>query len=444
MTARIGMAGTEPAALPAFLDGFAGRFEAEPAWLARRRAAAARRFAERGLPTRQDEGWRHTGLAGLSRQRFRPAPALAAVPALPEGGLADAAARLVLLNGRARPELSDIGRLPAGAGLLPLAEALEAEGVADAFDALAGEAGLPLADLSAALADGGWVLRLAPDAVLERPIEIVHLAGGFAEPAAWFPRVLVLAGRGSQATVLERRHGRTGVPYLVVGAAEFVLEEGARLTHVCLQDEATAAFHLQSTVARLGRDARLASFSLLLGAGLSRLDVDVRLAGPGAELGLDGIYALDGRQHADIATAIRHDAPHTASSETFKGVLDGRAHGVFQGLIRVAPQAQKTAGRQLSKTLLLSREAEIDAKPELEILADDVTCNHGAAIGELDPAQLFYLMSRGIPRAEARAMLVEGFLGEALELAPAGDVQELLRRRLGEWLAARHGTEERP
>ena len=428
----------EDAALVPFLTdglGDAARFEAEPAWLTGRRTAAAARFARTGMPSARLESWKRTPLALLTRRAFGPPPAAVAVDAGLPAALAGAAARLVFVNGRHRPELSDVSGLPAGATLLPFGAAAAADdgAMAHEVDRQAGADHMPLADVAAARMDGGWVLRLAAGTALARPVEILHVGRPGSDPAAWFPRVLVLAGEAAEATVLERHVGAGA--YLACGVAEFVLAQGAILKHVRLQDEAADAVHLQHVFAEVGRDARLDAFSLNLGGGFSRAEAVLRLTAPGAEVHWNGAFALRGSQHADQITRIHHDSGRTASSETIKGVLDDRAHGVFQGLIQVPADSQKIQGHQLCKAMLLSRQAQKDTKPELEILADDVVCCHGAATGQLDPAQLFYAVSRGIPESEARAMLVEGFLSEAVRLVPDEALADLLNRRLADWLA---------
>jgi Fe-S cluster assembly protein SufD len=217
------------------------------------------------------------------------------------------------------------------------------------------------------------------------------------------------------------------------------LAEGAALRHVTLQDDGDAAINTGIARVALATQARYDAFTLTLGALLSRADIIVTIAGERAYCGLGGAFLLRGRQEATIATLIDHAAPCSETSEVFKGVVEDRAHGVFQGKIQVRREAQKTNAHQLNKNLLLSPRAAIDSKPELEIYADDVKCSHGATIGDLDETAMFYLRTRGIPEAEARRMLIEAFAADALELVEDAPLQAYLRRHLDNWLANSRG-----
>ncbi len=408
----------------------------EPDWLLDRRGAALKQFAALGFPTRRDEPWRFTNLTPLSRAVFppapRPAPAkhrLLLEPYLMGG----AAHRVVLIDGYVVPELSPVGRLPKGVWLGSTARALvERKDLAETgFDERDATAAQPFAALNGALFGDGFVLALAPGVVLDAPVEIIHVSHAGAQSI--HPRSAVIAGAGSKATVVETFYGSGGAWTNAVLRIE--LGEKASLDHVRVQDEVTDAIHFGLTRARLGQGARYESFTLTTGARLSRQDVQVAISGEGAYCGVNGAYLLRGEQEAATATVIDHAAPGATTREVFKGVLEDRAHGVFLGRIGVRPGADKTDAHQLSRTLLLSPRAAVDTKPELEILADDVKCSHGATVGDLDEASLFYLRSRGIDEAAARRMLIEAFAADAIETAvPVSELRVHLRRRLGAWL----------
>lgn len=407
----------------------------EPDWLLDRRAAALKRFAALGFPTRRDEPWRFTNLTPLARAVFPPAPR--PEPAkhrllLERYLLGGAAHRIVLIDGYVVPELSPIGRLPKGIWLGSTARALvEQRHLAEAgFDERDATAAQPFASLNGAFFGDGFVLALAPGAVLDAPVEVIHV--GRAAGQSLHPRSAVIAGAGAKATLVETFCGGAGWTNSVL---RIELGDKASLDHVRIQDEELDTIHFGVTRARLERGARYESFTLTTGARLSRQDVQVALEGEGARCGINGAYLLRNEQEATTATVIDHAAPGGTTREVFKGVLDDRAHGVFLGRIAVRPGADKTDAHQLNRNLLLSPRAAVDTKPELEILADDVKCSHGATVGDLDEASLFYLQSRGIDEVAARRMLIEAFATDAIETAvPVGELRVHLRRRLGAWL----------
>jgi len=415
---------------------------AEPSWLAAQRYAALDRFGELGFPTRRQEAWRFTNLRALERAPLVPAADAGAASeivldaATLEPWRLDAPShRLVLVDGRFAPGLSAIGPLPEGAWLASTAETLARrpellEGAIEASDT---EGGQPFASLNAAFFVDGFVLVLAPGVTLDRPVELIHLAAG-AVPRSLHLRNLVRLAAGASATVVESFAG-TGTYWTNLVTA-FDLAAGASLTHVKLQDEGSDAFHFALVRAALGEDAVLKSFVLTLGAGLSRHECLARLAGDDANRTLNGAYLLSGGQEATNATLVEHVATGGTTRELFKGVMEDRSHGVFLGTIAVRPDAQRTDARQLNRNLLLSRRATVDTKPELEILADDVKCSHGATVGDLDETALFYLLSRGIAPDAARRMLVEAFIAEAIDEVDAPVLRDYLKRHLARWLAA--------
>lgn len=410
----------------------------EPRWLTGRREAALARFAELGFPTRRQESWRFNDLRVLQRCEFPPSAAggAAAWEKLERRRFAGDAHRLVLVDGRFMPDLSDIGTLPEGVWLGSTAVAL-AERPA-LVEAALGDSDIsgaqPFSSLNAAFFADGFVLSLPRGVTLDRPVEVMHLAGASA-PRSLHLRSVVMLGTGSAATLLETFAGE-GV-YWTNAVTALHLDERAILRHVKVQDEGQEAVHFAAARATLGRAARYASFVLTVGGRLSRHDTLAAVTGEGAQLGLDGAYMLRGEQEATNATFVDHAAPAGSTREVFKGVIEERAHGIFLGKIAVRPEAQKTNAHQINRNLLLSPRAVVDTKPELEIFADDVRCSHGATVGELEEAALFYLRSRGIPMPEARRMLIEAFIADALETVEEAALHAYLRRHVERWLANR-------
>lgn len=403
------------------------------------REQAIRQLNETGLPHRRMEGWRWTDLHPLTKIRF--APAAPHAGPLPWAEQADPFAgvdpyRIVLVNGFVRSDLSRLDGLPKGVEVLSLSDALVRD--SDQYGPLlASVRDGALVALNMALMQDGAIVRIRRNIRVERPIHIVHLCAESDGPAAYYTRNLLIAEPGSEATVLESYAGPDGAAYLADWAADVTVGAGAILRHYRCQDDSAEAFRLETLRAEVERDATYESFLFATGARLSRNEAQVRLAGPGASVVLDGAYLMAGRQVFDTTTVLDHAAPHCNSREVFKGVVDDEGRGVFQGRIQVRKGAQKTDAHQLHKALLLARGAEVDTKPELEIFADDVKCSHGAAIGQLDPDSLFYLRARGIPAEEARALLIGAFVGEALDAISHEDVRDVLRVRVDAWLQAR-------
>ena len=410
-----------------------------PAWLSHLRGAALRHFAQLDFPTRREELWRFTDLRPLQHRTFLPADDAEAVSAALEvPQFSDAAHRIVLRNGRLVRSVSQIGALPEGVWLGSWFDAIRArpELAEAAFDASDTEGAQPFSSLNAALAGDGIVLAVEAGVSLDGPVEIVHI--GRAEGAGHYLHNLVQLGAGSRAEIVETF--ASDAAGWTNAVTRIDLGSGASLRHIKVEDEAPDAIHFALNRAALAKEARLASFTLTLGARLSRQDTLVTLEGEGAELSLDGAYLLRGEQEATTATFVDHAAPGCRTRESFKGVLEDRAHGVFMGKIAVRPGADKTDAHQVNRNLLLSPRAAVDTKPELEILADDVKCSHGATVGDLDEAALFYLRSRGLANDEARRLLIEAFAIDAIEGAvEPGPVREHLRRHLERWVE-RHGS----
>jgi Fe-S cluster assembly protein SufD len=419
-----------------YIDAFRRQARSDgPAWLAAKREAALANFGDKGFPTRRQEAWRFTNLRPLEQAPFLPAEGgMPRAAALGKYRLAGTTHRLVFVNGRLAPALSTIGVLPKGVWLASTAHTLAKR--PDAFTAAIEETDIvgaqPFASLNAAFFADGFVLLLEPGIRLEHPVEIVHW-GDAAAPQSWHQRNLVVLGDGSSARVLESFAG-TG-SYWANLVTSVHLGKGAVLQQAKLQDDAADALHFAVTRAHLAERARYGTFVLTLGARLSRLDIQPTLEGEGASVGVDGAYLLRGQQEATTAIVVDHAAPGGTTRELWKGVVEERAHGVFLGTIAVRPEAQKTDARQTNKNLLLSPRASVDTKPELEILADDVKCAHGATVGELDETALFYLRARGIPADEARRMLIEAFAMDALETVEDATMREYLAAYLRRWLS---------
>lgn len=383
-------------------------------WLARRRADAIARFADLGWPTSRLEGWRHTSLAFVDQQALA-APAFAPHPAFALATLRAAFDEgdhwLVFVDGRFAPVLSVTGMLPAGVKAGALSEALNS--APDAVEAAFGSAddsASPYA-LNLALCSDGAFVHLARGTALEQPLHLVFI--GATGAADTHLRNLIVADANSEATVVEHHVGGGATLGTVVTRVQAA--QDARITHVKLQQQDAQAIHLAQIEAEQARGAYFASHSLSFGARLARNDIRTRFAGEGCETLFNGLYHVDGRRHVDHHTLIEHARPLGTSREYYRGLVDGNARGVFAGRIIVAQDAQRTDAIQRCDNLLLSRLAEADARPELEIYADDVKCAHGATVGQIDEDALFYLRARGIDTDHARQLLTYAFAAEVIE-----------------------------
>ncbi|HEX8963670.1 MAG TPA: Fe-S cluster assembly protein SufD [Rhodocyclaceae bacterium] len=407
-------------------------------WLAELREEAFADFLDKGFPSTRDEDWKYTSVAPIEKARFaipRTVPDVCTDLGCVGTQTLPGAQLLVFVDGRHAPELSRLGRLPAGVTVASVAAMLEREperlrealtmprdGYASGFAALN----------TAFLADGAYI-DLAPGADLEEPLHLLFVT---ATPnTAAHVRNLVVAGAGSRMRIIEHHTAVDETAYFINTATLIRLARGATVEHHKLQEESEQAFHIADVRAELGPECRFSSSSFALGGALSRTGIDVRFDGERSECSLDGLYLTDGRQLADHHTRIDHASPGCRSREFYKGVLDGASRGVFNGRVIVRPGAQRTDAQQTNRNLLLSEQAEADTKPQLEIWADDVKCAHGATVGQLDADQLFYLRARGIDDKAARAMLVYGFAAEMIEriaLLPLRTrLERLLRQRLG-------------
>jgi Fe-S cluster assembly protein SufD len=324
--------------------------------------------------------------------------------------------RAVLVNGRLTPHLSDLEGLPPGVHVMGLGEALQQDPdlLARHLNRLAGQGEQVFTAINTAGLDDGLLVWAAPGLEVERPLEILHLSVGSGEPRVAQPRHLLVLGEGARMTVIERYLSLGEPLYCTNSVLELILEPGADLDHHRIQMESPNAFHLTGLYLSQARGSRYRSLNLGLGAAWSRTDLVVRFSGPHADCELNGLYLAGDKQLADFHLDVEHGLPHCTSRERFKGILYGRGRAVFDGRIHVARGAYKTDAHLSNKNLLLSRSAEVDTKPQLEIFADDVKCSHGTTVGQIDPEALFYLRSRGIPEPDARRMLCLGFAGEII------------------------------
>ncbi len=411
-----------------------------PEWLQENRSRAAQRLQAAKLPERADESWRYTSLEPILQHDFRPAapaPELD-LEALEPLLLSDSrdCQLLVMVDGRFAPELSKL-HPESGLQALGLAQAL-AENNAPGFDrlgSLIGEDAHFFTLMNAAAPAEGIYLRVGAGARLERPIELLHIGrAGDPGPMAQ-PRQLILLGDGAEASIRERFVTLGEGVCFHNGVTEVFLGANAELRHERLQQEGRQALHLHGLHLRQERDSRYRGSSLALGAAWSRLELQVGFAGPGADCQLDGLYLAGDGQLSDVHLDIDHGVPHCSSRERFKGIIDGRGRAVFDGRVLVRTDAQKSDAQLSNHNLMLSEQAEVDTKPQLEIYADDVQCSHGTSVGQLDPEQMFYLQSRGLGAAQARQMLCLGFAVEVIDALADSALREharsLLQRRLG-------------
>jgi len=368
------------------------------------REEARRRFSELGFPTTHDEDWRFTSVAPIARTTFERSGAdLSPASALQAPGL----------------QISKLSEAPVTQYLARYADYQNSAFVA----------------LNTANFEDGLFIHIAKGAVIEEPIEVVIRSSANGHPTVSHPRILIVAEPGSQAAIIETYKGNSGT-YFTNPVTELIAGDNAAIDHYKLQTESDRAFHVSTLAVQLGRDANFRNHSISLGGALVRNDVNAVLS-KGSECTLNGLYLAGGEQHIDNHTSIDHAQPHAASHELYKGILEGRSSAVFNGKILVRKDAQKTDAKQTNKNLVLSEEAVINTKPELQIHADDVRCTHGATIGQLDPEGLFYLQSRGIGLADARNLLIYAFARDIVDRVKVASLRDRLEKLLLEKL---HGS----
>lgn len=410
--------------------------------IAEARSVAFEAYERAGLPHRRLEDWKYTDLRALMREvlPLAPAPDAAALKqaaAAVNAQAIEGARRLVLVDGAFVPALSDLDGLEKGLAVRTLRDALGSGDAALQKQLFSLDTANPMVALNGAMMTDGVVIEVASGAVLKQPLQLVHVATG-AIPSAIFTRSLLRLGREAGVTMVESYVAADGAKiYQVHDALVAVIGDNARLDHVRLVDDAKEAFNITSAVVTLGAHAHYNTFGMTAGPAVSRYQANIVFAGEHSRVETNGVNLLNGRQHADTTLFMDHAVPNCASREVFRAVCDDRGHSVFQGRIIVRPDAQKTDAKMMTRALLLSDEAEADNKPELEIFADDVTCGHGATTGALDESLLFYLRARGLSEKEAQALLIQAFVGEAIESIVNDDLRELATTAAQRWLEAR-------
>jgi Fe-S cluster assembly protein SufD len=424
---------------PGSIEVYREDFERQPAgpdWLWALRKQGMARFQALGFPTTKNEDWHFTSVAPIADRAFRLAPL--EVRGVKRSDLArfnfgeNGWHTLVFVNGTFSEDLSSAAVLGKGVRVSSLARAIKSgtAGIERHLGKIATFEQHTFTALNTAFINDGAFVELAADAIVEQPIHLVFVSEG---EGVSHPRNLIVAGRHSRATVIESYVSLRDSGYFTNAVTEVSLGEGAHLDHYKLQRESESAFHVGTVQIREARDSQLHSFSLAVGGSLARTNIYTSLDGDAATCTLNGLYLTDGTQHIDNQTSIEHIAPNCPSHELYKGVLDGRSHGVFNGKVYVHPEAQKTDGKQSNNNLLLSPSARVDTKPQLEIFADDVKCTHGATVGRLDDLAMFYLNSRGIGPETARMLLTYAFAADVLETIEL----EVLRKELEKMVLVR-------
>ncbi|TCU74967.1 iron-regulated ABC transporter permease protein SufD [Bradyrhizobium sp. R2.2-H] len=417
-----------------------GRLSGSPDVIAARREAFES-YERLGLPHRRIEEWKYTDLRALVGEvlPLAAAPDAAALKRASDAVKAHAiegARKLVLVDGVFAAELSDVKALVSEAGVKTLREILDNEANPVAGDFLRTTSTDAVISLNAAMATDGMVVTIADGVQLAAPIQIIHVAT--AAGASAFTRSHLRIGKAARATIIETfvAAGKAG-GYQVNDAVILWIGDDADVAHIRLMDDAPDAVNITSQFVTVGANTKLNFFNMTSGAAVSRLQGFITLAGEGSELSINGVNLLQKTEHGDTTLVVDHAVPNCVSREIFRAVIDDRAHSVFQGRIIVRPDAQKTDGKMMTRALLLSDEAEADNKPELEIFADDVSCGHGATAGALDDTLLFYLKARGLPEKQAQALLIQAFVGEAIEQIADDGLREHVIGMAERWLERR-------
>jgi len=404
---------------------------AQPPWVSSARAAALARFERLGFPSTRLEEWRFTPVGAIAEQPFVLASdGVAKADPRQTTALASGSALAVAVNGRFAPQLSSLEALPKGVQVVSLAAAIgsQAEMVEPFLARLASAEQQPFTALNTAFLRDGVVISVAPHTTVEVPVEVLFMSVAEGKPTVSHPRLLIVAGENSQVRILERYIG-SGATF-TNAVTEVVLGANAVIDHYKVQEDAENAFHIAGMYVHGARNGNFSSHSLTFGGAIVRNDVVAVLDGEGIDCTLNGLYLGNGKQLIDNHTTIDHAQPHCGSHEVYKGILADHARAVFNGKIVVRIDAQKTDAKQTNKALLLSDDATINTKPQLEIFANDVKCTHGAAIGQLDDDAVFYLRSRGLGLDQARAMLIHAFASDILNRVKIPEVREHLEAAL--------------
>ena len=404
-------------------------------WLDKLRADAAQNFAKKGLPTVRDEEWRYTDIRRLKRQnfsmQFNCEDVSQELNGLPDYDVT----RLYMVNGLFSPVLSK-DAIPEGVLVESLSNKLTDNSLQGILNSTLPTARHAFIDLNTAHCFDGVVITLTVNTVLEKPIEIVHVTTGTEHATVSHARNLIIANKHSQAHIIERFVSlAVENVYLNNSVTEIIAHDGAQLEHYKIQEEAPQAFHIGGVFVSQGRDSSVVNHNISLGGNLVRNDIHFNLLGSGSHGGMNGLVLGKDSQHVHNHTEVDHRVPHCTSDEFYKNVLDDKSRAIFRGRIIVAQDAQKTAAEQQNDNLLLSADAEANTKPQLEIHADDVTCSHGATIGQLEQKSLFYFQSRGINIADAQRLLTFAFINEVVDRINFEPLKnELTHRFLGELL----------
>lgn len=415
------------------IDSFVDQPDAESnetAWLKASRLQGVDRFNTLGIPTLRDEDWKYTSLRALaSKQYSMQASSPSAETA--SAGEGEAMHRLVFMQGMLDETASTPGDLPEGVTLMSMREALaQGDALQSVLRSAMPDKANAFAELNNGLFRDGALLKIDAGCHLEKPVELVFISGG--EQTLCMPRNLVIMGAGARASVIERQLSDDESTGLSNSATEIVLAEDSRLDYNLIQLQGKKSTHIGGIWVQQAAGSHLSTRTMTLGGTLVRNELNVSLNGKGAHADCTGLFYGRQRQHMDNHTTIRHAAPECTSRELYKGILDDRARGVFHGRIVVEQDAQLTLADQQNSNLLLSRDSEIDTKPQLEIYADDVKCSHGATVGELDKKQLFYMQSRGIDMDSARTLLTYAFAAQVVEEFEIDSLREELTTRIAE------------
>ena len=436
--------------MPTMLDSYvteaertaAGRRQSDPAWVSEARRNALDRFRMLGFPTTRDEEWRFTNVAPIAERAFglaaNGAAGLRPQDLEPFRLPGQTAATLVFANGRFVPAASDLSGLPDGVIVDSLAHAVvePSSGIERHLTRAATVDRHAFTALNTAFLLDGAFVSVPDEVMVDAPIHCLFVSTGDERQMAAHPRVLVVLGASSRASIVESYGVVRASDYFTNAVTEIVAGENARLEHYKLQQESAASAHIAAMYVRAARNSTVTCHSIGFGGSLVRNDVVVVLDGEGGECTLNGLYLGGGRALVDNHTTIDHARPHCASREIYKGILADHARAVFNGKIIVRPDAQKTDAKQTNKALLLSEDAQINTKPQLEIFANDVKCTHGAAVGQMDDEAIFYLRARGLGEQEARRILIRAFAGDLLNRIPLAALgarldEDLMRRLPG-------------
>ena len=430
--------------LQSWIDEFErSRDPQQPEWLHRLREEAFARFLDRGFPTLKNEDWRFTSVQPIANTAFQLAQRAGQSSLVPDAQIpAGISVSLVFVNGCFAPQLSQLDGLPAGVVVTSLKAALN-RGDSWVEQHLARYADFDddaFAALNTAFLEEGVCVRIPRGMVLEQPIYALYVSAAGVAPEMVHPRNLIVCEEDSQATVVEDYVSTGSGAFFSNVVTELVAGDNSVVSHYLIEREDRHALNVSTLRIQQGRNANVTSHSILLGGGLVRNNVHPVLTGEGGECLINGLFVGTGRQHLDNYMKVEHRAPYCGSRQFYNGILDQHARGVFHGRIIVHQDAQKTDAKQTNRNLLLSDDAQIDTKPQLEIYADDVKCTHGATIGQIDETALFYLRSRGLPEAQARALLLYAFAHENLDRMKPGPVRTWLEGLVTEWLPQSQGA----